>query len=109
MRHFLGLTGDRVTRLRPFLSKSQGKPRFGDGRPPSGIVFIGRNGYRWPEAPGEQGPPKTPGTRMQGNEMTSASGNCPEPRPARRCKCASGRQLYALQGAEEPSRWNSRG
>ena len=36
-----------MARLAPFFAKSHGKPRVGDRRVLSGIIFIKRNGLRW--------------------------------------------------------------
>lgn len=44
------LTDEQVERLRPFFSKSNGKPRVDDRRVLSGIVFVNRNGLRWSDA-----------------------------------------------------------
>ena len=48
-----------MARHQPFLPKSHGKPRVGDRRVSSGIIFINRNGLRWRDAPKGHGPPKT--------------------------------------------------
>ena len=53
------LTDEQMERLRPFFSKSHGKPFVDHRRVLSGIVFINRNGLRWCDAPPEYGPPKT--------------------------------------------------
>jgi len=49
----------RMARLEPFFPNSHGKPRVDDRRVSSGVVFIGRNGSRWCDAPAEYGPHKT--------------------------------------------------
>ena len=48
-----------MARLVPCFPKSHGKPRIGDKRVLSGIIFINRNGLRWRDAPKEYGPHKT--------------------------------------------------
>jgi transposase len=45
------LTDEQTERLKPFFSKSHGKPRFDDRRVLSGIIFINRNGLWWCDAP----------------------------------------------------------
>jgi transposase len=52
------LTNEQVERLRPLFTKSHGKPRVGDRRVLSGIVFANRNGLRWRNAPSAYGPHK---------------------------------------------------
>ncbi len=47
MSDLFWLTDEQVERLRPFFSKSHGKPRVDDRRVLSGIVFVNRNGLRW--------------------------------------------------------------
>ena len=48
-----------MARLKPFLPKSNGRPRVDDRRVLIGIIFINRNGLRWCDAPKEYGPAKT--------------------------------------------------
>ncbi|GBR01143.1 transposase [Asaia lannensis NBRC 102526] len=48
-----------MERLRPFFSKSHGKPRLDDRYVLSGIIIVNRNGMRWRDAPREYGPHKT--------------------------------------------------
>ena len=59
MSNLFWLTGEQMARLRPFFPKSHGKPRVGDRRVLSGLIFINRNGLRWSDAPKEYGPLKT--------------------------------------------------
>jgi len=59
MSNLFWLTDAQMARLEPFFPKSHGKPRVGDRRVLSGIIFINRNGLRWCDAPREYGPPKT--------------------------------------------------
>jgi len=59
MSNLFWLTDAQMDRLRPFFSKSHGKPRVDDRRVLSGIIFINRNGLRWCDAPKESGPQKT--------------------------------------------------
>lgn len=59
MSNIYWLSEDQVVRLRPFFPESHGKPRVDDRRVLSGIIFINRNGLRWPDAPREYGPAKT--------------------------------------------------
>ncbi|MFS0739345.1 IS5 family transposase [Brevundimonas sp. 3P9-tot-E] len=53
------LTDEQMARLEPFFPKSHGKPRVGDRRVLSGIIFVNRNGLRWRDAPAAYGPHKT--------------------------------------------------
>ena len=53
------LTEEQMARLRPYFSKSHGKPRVDDRRVLIGIVFVNRNGLRWRDAPSDYGPHKT--------------------------------------------------
>ena len=53
------LTDAQMARLRPFFSKSHGKPRVDDRRVLSRIIVINSNGLRWCNAPREYGPHKT--------------------------------------------------
>ena len=46
MSNLDGLTDEQMGRLRPFVPKSQGRPRLDDRRVLSGIVFVNRNGLR---------------------------------------------------------------
>ncbi len=48
-----------MARLQPLFPKSHGKPRVDDRSGLSGIIFIGRNGLRWCDAPKAYGPAKT--------------------------------------------------
>ena len=48
MSDLFWLTGAQMARRRPFFPKSHGKPRVNDRRVLSGIIFINRNGLRWP-------------------------------------------------------------
>ena len=59
MSNLYWLTGAQMERLKPFFSKSHGKPRVDDRRVLSGIIFISRNGLRWSDAPKEYGSAKT--------------------------------------------------
>jgi transposase len=59
MSDLFWLTHEQIERLRPFPSKSHGKPRVSDRRVLSGIVFVNRNGLRWRDAPSAHGPHKT--------------------------------------------------
>ena len=45
--------------LRPFFSKSHGRPLVDDFEVLSGIMFINRNGLRWCDALNKYGPAKT--------------------------------------------------
>ncbi|SDI28089.1 transposase, IS5 family [Alloyangia pacifica] len=49
----------QMARLAPFFRKPHGTSRVDDRRVWSGIIFINRNGLRWPDAPKEYGPHKT--------------------------------------------------
>ena len=53
------LIDEQMARLQPYFPKSHGKPRVGDRRVLSGIVFVNRNGLRWRDAPSDYGPHKT--------------------------------------------------
>ncbi len=59
MSNLYWLSAHQMARLRPCFPKSRGKPRVGDRRVLSGIIFINRNGLRWCDAPAEYGPAKT--------------------------------------------------
>ncbi len=59
MSDLFWLSEAQVERLRPFFPKSRGKPRVGDRRVLSGIIFIQRNGLMSKHAPAACGPPKT--------------------------------------------------
>lgn len=59
MSNLYWLTDEQMAPLKPFFSKSHGVPRVDDLRVLSGIIFINRNGLRWPDAPKEYGPVKT--------------------------------------------------
>jgi len=59
MSDLFWLSDEQLERLCPFFPKSHGKPRVGDRRVLSGIVFVNRNGLRWRDAPSAYGPPKT--------------------------------------------------
>ena len=48
-----------MERLNPFFVKSHGMPGVDDRRVLSGMIFIGRTGLRWRDAPKECGPAKT--------------------------------------------------
>jgi len=52
-------TDEQIERLRPFSPRSHGKPRVGDRRVLSGIVFVKRNRLRWRDAPSAYGPHTT--------------------------------------------------
>lgn len=52
------LNNNQMARLEPFFPKSHGKPRLDDRRVLNDIIFINRNGLRWPDAPKEYGPDK---------------------------------------------------
>ena len=58
MSNLFWLTDAQMARLEPFFPKSRGKPRVGDRRVLSRIIFVNRNGLRWRDAPNEYGPPK---------------------------------------------------
>jgi transposase len=45
--------------------KSDGKPRAGERRVLSGLIFINRNGLRWRDAQREYGPPKALYNRLK--------------------------------------------
>ena len=53
------LTDEQMARLEPYFPKSHGKPRVGDRRGLSGMIFVNRNGLRWRDAPKDYGPHKT--------------------------------------------------
>ncbi len=59
MSDLSGLTDEQMARLRPFLPRSQGRPRVDDRRVLSGIIFVNRNGLRWRDGPKDYGPAKT--------------------------------------------------
>jgi len=59
MSNLFWLSDAQMARLKPFFSKSHGKPRVDDRRVLSGIIFINRNGLRWCDAPAAYGPYKT--------------------------------------------------
>ena len=59
MSELYWLTDEQMARLQPYFPKSHGKPRVGDRRVLSGIVFVNRNGLRWRDAPSDYGPHKT--------------------------------------------------
>ena len=48
MSELYWLTDEQMARLEPYFPKSHGKPRVDDRRVLSGIVFVNRNGLRWP-------------------------------------------------------------
>ncbi len=48
-----------MVRPEPVFPRSRGRLRVDDRRVLNGIVFVGRNGLRWRDAPVEYGPPKT--------------------------------------------------
>ena len=53
------LSEPQMARISPFFLLSQGKPRVDDRRLISGIIFVIRNGLRWPNVPPSYGPHKT--------------------------------------------------
>lgn len=53
------LTDAQMARPTPFFQNSYGKPRLDDLRVLSGIIFIKRDGLRWPDAPAAYGPHAT--------------------------------------------------
>ena len=53
------LTDTQMERLKPFFSKSHGKPRVDDRRVLGGIILFNHNDLRWRDAPRASGPPKT--------------------------------------------------
>ena len=59
MSNLFWLTEVQMARLRPFFSKSHGRPREDDLRVLSGINLINRNGLQWCGAGREYGPAKT--------------------------------------------------
>jgi len=59
MSDLFWLSEAQMERLRPFFPRSHGRPRVGDRRVLSGIVFVNRNGLRWRDAPEAYGPAKT--------------------------------------------------
>jgi transposase len=59
------LTDEQMARLSPYFPRSHGKPRAGDRRVLSGIIFVNRNGLRWWDAPREYGPHKTLYNRIE--------------------------------------------
>jgi transposase len=59
MSNLFWLSEDQMTRLRPFFTRSHGKPRVDDRRVLSGITLINNNGLRWHDAPRKYGPAKT--------------------------------------------------
>lgn len=59
MSDLFWLSDAQMARLEPFFPKSAGKPRVGDRRVLSGMIFINRNGLRRRDAPQEYGPHKT--------------------------------------------------
>lgn len=59
MSDLFWLTDEQTARLRPFFSKSHGRPRVDGWRVLSGIIFVNRNGLRWRNAPRDYGPTKT--------------------------------------------------
>ncbi len=65
MSNLFWLTEAQMARLEPFFPKRHGKPRVGDRRVLSGIIFISSNGLRWCDAPREYGPPKTLYNRLK--------------------------------------------
>lgn len=53
------LSDAQMERLKPFFTKSHGKPRVDNRRVLSGIIVFNRNGLCWRDAPKEYGPAKT--------------------------------------------------
>ena len=53
------LSDEQLERRRPHVPKPRGKPRVDDRRVLSGILFVGRGGLRWQDAPAVFGPHKT--------------------------------------------------
>ena len=52
------LADAQMARLKPYFTKSHGKPRVDDRRVSSGIILINRKGLRWRDAPEVHGPHK---------------------------------------------------
>ena len=59
MSNLYWLSVAQMERLRPYLPKSHGVPRFDGRHVLSGIIFINCNGLRWQDTPAEYGPYKT--------------------------------------------------
>ncbi len=59
MNDLFWLSEAQVERLGPLFPKSRGKPRVGDRRALSGIIYVQRNGLMWKHAPHDYGPSKT--------------------------------------------------
>ena len=59
MSNLYWLSEHQRARLRPCFPKSRGKPRVGDRRVLSGIIFINRNEVRWCDVPAVYGPART--------------------------------------------------
>jgi transposase len=59
MSDLIWLSEAQMRRIEPYFPLSHGVPRVDDRRIISGIVFVIRNGLRWPDAPADYGPPKT--------------------------------------------------
>ena len=53
------LSDTQMARLAPSFPTSDDKPREGDKRAQSGMIFINRHGLRWRDASAEDGPHKT--------------------------------------------------
>jgi transposase len=68
------LTEEQMARLRPYFSKSHGKPRVDDRRILSGIVFVNRNGLRWRDAPSDYGPHKLVLSLPKGRSTIAGNG-----------------------------------
>lgn len=59
MSDLIWLSDTQMRRIEPYFPLSHGIPRIDDRRLISGIIFVIRNGLRWPDAPREYGPHKT--------------------------------------------------
>ncbi|ATF19761.1 Putative transposase of IS4/5 family protein [Phaeobacter gallaeciensis] len=65
MSDLFWLADAQMARLRPFIPKSNDRPRTDDRRVPNGIIFINHNDLRWCDAPKEYGLHKTLSNRWK--------------------------------------------
>ena len=59
MSDFYWSPNEQMARLKPYFSKSLGKPRVDDQQVLSRVIFVNRSGWRWRDEPKEYGRHKT--------------------------------------------------
>lgn len=59
MSDLFSLKDEQMVRLKPFLTKSNVKPRVNDRHVLRRVIFTNRNGLQWRDSPSEYGSHKT--------------------------------------------------